>query len=88
MKKDNSILPSLNEAEYNEILLQAVAEIRTARTSIAKQVNSTTNSVYWNLGKLLTEKHLEEGYGSGVVKQLSVDLKAEFPDMGVSPRNL
>ena len=31
---------------------------------------------------------MEEGYGSGVVKQLSVDLKNEFPDMGLSPRNL
>jgi len=40
------------------------------------------------LGKLLFEKQLEEGYGSGVVKQLSVDLKNEFPDMGLSPRNL
>ncbi|MEM6260976.1 MAG: DUF1016 N-terminal domain-containing protein [Bacteroidota bacterium] len=27
-------------------------------------------------------------YGSGVVKQLSVDLKNKFPDMGVSPHNL
>lgn len=44
--------------------------------------------MYWNLGKLLSEKKLEEGYGSGVVKQLSVDLKSEFPDMGLSPRNL
>lgn len=88
MKKDKIVLPFINQAEYSEILLQAVAEIRTARTSIAKQVNSATNSVYWNLGKLLTEKQLEEGYGSGVVKQLSVDLKAEFPDMGVAPRNL
>jgi len=41
-----------------------------------------------NLGKLLFEKQLEEGYGSGVVKQLSIDLKNEFPDMGLSPRNL
>ena len=31
---------------------------------------------------------MEEGYGSGLVKQLSVDLKHEFPDMGLSPRNL
>jgi hypothetical protein len=31
---------------------------------------------------------LEEGYGSGVVKQLSVELKIEFPDMALSPRNL
>ncbi|MGV3763058.1 DUF1016 N-terminal domain-containing protein [Parapedobacter sp.] len=44
--------------------------MRTARTQIAKQVNSTTNSVYWNLGKLLSERQLAEGYGSGVVKQL------------------
>lgn len=85
-KKD--IVSTINENEYIQILRQAVAEIRTARTAIAKQVNNTTNTVYWNLGKLLAEKQLEEGYGSGVVKRLSVDLKSEFPDMGVSPRNL
>lgn len=79
---------NINNSDYNEILLQAVAEIRTARTLIAKQVNTTANSVHWNLGKLLFEKQLEEGYGSGVVKQLSIDLKNEFPDMGLSPRNL
>jgi len=78
----------MNEHEYAEILQRAVLEIHTARTSIARQVNSATNSVYWNLGKLLFEKQLVEGYGSGVVKQLSVDLKIEFPDMGLSPRNL
>ena len=88
MKKRDIVLSTINKAEYSEILHQAVAEIRTARNSIAKQVNTATNSVYWNLGKLLTEKQLEEGYGSGIVKQLSVDLKTEFPDMGVSPRNL
>lgn len=31
---------------------------------------------------------MDEGYGSGVVKQLSADLKSKFPDMGLSPRNL
>ncbi len=76
------------DSNYAEILDRAVTEIRTARSSLARQVNSSTNSVYWNLGKLLVEKQIVEGYGSGVVKQLSVDLKAEFPDMGVSPRNL
>ena len=78
----------INQAEYGEILQQAVAEIRTARTRLAKQLANTTNSVYWNLGKLLFERQLEKGYGSGVVNQLSADLKTEFPDMGVSPRNL
>lgn len=78
----------LNEEEYSEILRRAVVEIHNARAIIARQINSASNSVYWNLGKLLFEKQLEEGYGGGVVKRLSVDLKKEFPDMGLSPRNL
>jgi predicted nuclease of restriction endonuclease-like (RecB) superfamily len=78
----------LNQPEYSEILRQAVAEIHTARNVVAKQLANAANSVYWSLGKLLFEKQLAEGYGSGVVKQLSVDLKNEFPDMGLSPRNL
>lgn len=79
---------SINNEEYGSILKQAVEQIRTARIVIAKQLNSATQSVYWNLGKLLFEKQLSEGYGSGVVNQLSIDLKNEFPDMGLSPRNL
>ncbi len=79
---------SINKEEYGSILKQAVEHIRTARIVIAKQINNATQSVYWNLGKLLFEKQLSEGYGSGVVNQLSIDLKNEFPDMGLSPRNL
>lgn len=78
----------IQPADYGELLRQAVVEIREARSLVAKQLTGAVNSIYWNLGKLLFEKQLEEGYGSGVVKQLSVDLKHEFPDMGLSPRNL
>ena len=78
----------INDSEYAQILQQAVSEIQTARATIARQVNTTVNSVYWNIGKLLFDRNLESGYGSGVVKRLSVDLKEQFPDMGLSPRNL
>jgi predicted nuclease of restriction endonuclease-like (RecB) superfamily len=81
-------MKQINKEEYNQMLNQALAHIRAARIIVAKQVNATRQSVYWNLGKLLFEKQLEEGYGSGVVKQLSIDLKSEFPDLGLSPRNL
>ncbi|HRK26384.1 MAG TPA: PDDEXK nuclease domain-containing protein [Chitinophagales bacterium] len=73
---------------YAEILQQAVAEIKQARLSIAKQINMAAHGVYWNLGKILSEKKIEKGHGAGVVNRLSVDLKAEFPNMGLSPRNL
>jgi len=48
--------------EYSKILKQAVHEIRTARITVAKQVNSSIQSTYWNLGKLLFDKQLKEGY--------------------------
>jgi predicted nuclease of restriction endonuclease-like (RecB) superfamily len=73
---------------YNEILSSCITEIKTARNAIAKKINQTTISVYWNIGKLLSEKSVAESYGSGVIKRLSNDLKSSFPDMGLSPRNL
>lgn len=73
---------------YKEILSSCISEIQTARRSIAIKINQGTISVYWNLGKLLSEKVAVESYGSGVIKKLSTDLKKEFPDMGLSPRNL
>lgn len=81
-------LININDSDYSDILHQAISQIKAVRTLVAKQINNAANSVYWNLGQLLFEKQLEEGYGSGVVKQLSKDLKNEFPDMGLSPRNL
>lgn len=74
-KMSNKPQININDSDYSEILHQAISQIKTARILFAKQVNSAANSVYWNLGKLLFEKQLEEGYGSGVVKQLSIDLK-------------
>jgi predicted nuclease of restriction endonuclease-like (RecB) superfamily len=79
---------NINNEDYSGILRQAVAEIHSARSAAAKQISSAANSVYWSLGRLLFEKQLSEGYGGGVVNQLSIDLKKEFPDMGLSPRNL
>ena len=76
------------DKDYSELLQQAVAEIRTAKNTIARQVNGAAMGVYWNLGKLLFEKKIEKGHGAGVVNRLSFDLKSEFPDMGLSPRNL
>jgi predicted nuclease of restriction endonuclease-like (RecB) superfamily len=73
---------------YTEILNSCITEIQTGRIAVAKKLNETTISVYWNIGKLLSEKTQTESYGSGVIKKLSVDLKKEFPNMGLSPRNL
>ena len=76
------------EKEYSSLLNIAISEIRKTRHTIAIQINKSTISVYWILGQLLSERQISKGYGSQVVKRLSIDLKTEFPDLGVSPRNL
>lgn len=81
-------LMPLGEQEYNELLLQVVAEIENARLTLSRQVSSTISGMHWNLGKLLFDKKIESKHGSGVVNRLSSDLKEQYPDMGLSPRNL
>ena len=77
-----------NELEYNEILRQAVAVIETARGNAARAIISTSNEMHWRIGQLLYERKLDSAHGDGVVKRLSVDLKAMYPKMGMSVSNL
>lgn len=81
-------LNDFSESEYSELLNTAITQINTARNSLAVKINTTVSSVYWNLGKLLYDKKIENGYGSNIINRLSVDLKSQFSDMGLSPRNL
>ena len=77
-----------SEAEYSDLLKTAVIQINTSRNNLAFKVNAAATSAYWNLGKLLHERRVEGGYGSNIINRLSVDLKATFPEMGLSPRQL
>ena len=79
---------NIQTQNYTEILITLQNEIRTARNNIAKTINLSAHNVYWNIGKLLFEKKITNGYGTDIINRLSIDLKAEFPDMGLSPRNL
>lgn len=87
MDKDNKQL-SIERGVYEEILRQAVAVIERARLTIAKHVNTNVASAYWEIGKMLHDKKIESGYGDGVVKLLSIDLKERYPKMGLSVRQL
>ena len=86
--KDLTDVKLFSENDYNELLRRAVAVIETSRLQLAKQLNTIVMSSYWEIGKLLDERKVDSKYGDGIVKRLSVDLKAKYPGMGLSPRNL
>ena len=99
MKKENQIIGNevsvnlpdgivINENDYKKLFHQTVEIIERSRVQVAKQINSTRTSTYWEIGKLLTELKIDSKHGDGIVNRLSVDLKKIYPNMGLSPRNL
>lgn len=62
---------------------------RQSQVKAAVKVNNEMLRFYWSLGKDIVERDMENKYGSGFFKNLSLDLKDEFPDVkGFSPTKL
>lgn len=76
------------DKNYIEVLQDITNDIYRSRVSVARTVNSETMNLYLRIGQTITDRKLVEGYGKGVVERLSIDLKSEFPQMGLSPRQL
>lgn len=72
---------------YKDLLIELKQKVRTAQLKAAVAVNTELIMLYWELGKMITEK--QTAWGSKFLEQLSRDLRTEFPDMqGFSERNL
>ena len=72
---------------YKDWLVDLKNKVRAAPLKAAVAVNSELILLYWDLGKMITEK--ENTWGSKLIPNLSKDLKAEFPNMeGFSVSNL
>lgn len=74
---------------YKDTLSDIKRKIDEARISALKASNSIQLTLYWNIGKILSQKKEKEKWGSSVVKKLSEDLKISYPETkGFSPSNL
>ena len=77
------------DEEYATWIRDIKRRYRSAQVKAAVKVNSEQLLFNWQLGRDLVAKKAEERWGSGVVEQVSLDLKAEFPDArGFSTTNL
>lgn len=74
---------------YLDVLSGLSTSIRETRLRAVVSVNTHLLQLYWKIGHIILTEQEKLGWGSGVIDQLSKDLKAEFPDMaGLSVRNL
>ncbi len=74
---------------YKDWLIGLKSKIRSAQLKAAVTVNTELITLYWDLGKMITEKQEISQWGSKLIGQIAKDLKNEFPDIeGFSRTNL
>ena len=78
-----------NPTAYQPFLKEILSKIQLARYEMLKTVSKQTVTLYWEIGKSVSEKVDQEKWGKSVVEQLSKDLQTEHPGIrGFSARNI
>ncbi len=74
---------------YNGLLGDIKIRIRQAQIKATLSANAEMILLYWDIGRMFLERQQREGWGTGVLRRLSCDLKSELPEVkGFSERNL
>ncbi len=77
------------DADYAEWIAEVKHRYRSAQVKAAVKVNAEKLLWNWQMGRDLVQKKAEERWGAGIVEQVSLDLRREFPDSSYfSARNL
>lgn len=76
------------EKQQTQFILEIKEKVRSAQYEALKAVNTQLISLYWEIGKSITEKQ-KDGWGKAIVPKLSLELQKEFRGMtGFSVSNI
>ncbi|MFH0703367.1 MAG: PDDEXK nuclease domain-containing protein [bacterium] len=70
------------DKEYLSFFSELKEQIKTRQIRAALAVNREVIELYWHIGKQIIEKQKNAKWGSGLLDQLSKDLRNEFKGMG------
>jgi len=74
---------------YPKLLKEIKSRIQTSRIRASLSANTELIFLYWDIGKLISEKQKKEGWGKSVVERLASDIQKEFPGIkGFSTSNI
>ncbi len=87
MAKKMDLIKTNNE--YKQFVIELKSKIIQSQLKAAVKVNYELLDLYWELGAKIVEMQKEYSWGDSFLKELSKDLKKEFPNMkGFSEQNL
>jgi hypothetical protein len=73
---------------YAYLFKQVKARVLLAQKKAIYTANEEMLSMYWDIGKLLSESQKQIGWGNNALEKLANDLKNDYPEMkGFSVRN-
>ena len=78
----------LTSAEYLSFKEEITKRIRSAQYEALKAVNKEMITLYWEIGRRITEQQKALGWGKSVVENLSQDIQKEFPGIKDSAREI
>ncbi|WP_104195454.1 YhcG family protein [Cryobacterium sp. M15] len=82
-------MTTLEPSDYAATLEHLKRQVREARYTAQRRVNTELLRLYQSIGQTLLQRTESEAWGSRIITQLAKDLRAEFPEMkGFSPSNL
>jgi predicted nuclease of restriction endonuclease-like (RecB) superfamily len=75
--------------EYARLLAEVKERVRAAQYAAFRAVNKELVALYWDIGRMISERQIAGMHGDAVVEQLAADLRVEFPAVGgFSRRNV
>ncbi len=74
--------------DYLDFIGSLKDQIRNAQYEALTAVNKKLVGLYWDIGKMISEKQKKSGWGKSIVQNISNDLAQEFPKGGFSVSNL
>ena len=76
-------------ALYRDLLGDIKTRVRRAQAQAALSANAELILLYWDIGRLIVARQKKDGWGTGLLRRLALDLRNEIPDVkGFSERNL
>lgn len=88
-KSKSNIKKDISSSEYKSFLDSLKKDIKQTQIRAAVGVKTELILLYWRIGKAISEKMTQEGWGAKTVDSISHDLIRAFPGMaGFSLRNL
>ena len=77
------------QKEYAALLVEIKERVRSAQYEALRAVNKELVSLYWDIGRMISERQSIAAHGDAIAERLAVDLRAEFPGIsGFSRRNI